>query len=161
MMGKVRRGLFRRLSSLFTGVALFFQGLGRARDGAPALKSEIRRPKAELIAAPVAVDWTEGHKLALATFLSSPVGLDLLMRGRAVAALLGAKACADVFHTSHSAGTAHGFNECLQWLESLSRSSRVIEETGDGSHGVTGPTTDSTTDKQAFRREALLELLAP
>jgi hypothetical protein len=59
----------------------------------------------------------------------------------------------DVFHTSHSAGAAKGFGEALQWLRSLSRTSRVIEESG--------PDTIGPTDTPPFGEPALRELMSP
>jgi hypothetical protein len=100
-------------------------------------------------------DWTGEHQAALAIFLRQPAGQDLVRRWRAVAATVAAQACADVFHTSHSAGTAHGWHEALRWFESLSRTSCVTDENGRASTGA------AETDNQSPGRNELVELFAP
>lgn len=103
----------------------------------------------------LAPDWTEAHKLAWAHFLASQPGMDLMARARVVAMEVSQKACADAFHTSHSAGTAHGWNEALAWLESLSRTSRVNDEAARPKNEP------DPTDMQSPRRGELYELFAP
>src|SRR5947209_1899992 len=79
-------------------------------------------------AAPNSREWRTAHRDGLYAFLfRTEAGMVLMHRFRAVAAQVSARSCADAFHTSHSAGTAHGWNEALAWLESLSRTSRDID----------------------------------
>lgn len=89
---------------------------------------------------------------ALRTFLAGPTGATLLRRGRAVHYDTAARACADLFHTQHSAGVAVGFGQCLDWLEKLSRSCRGLQDDGPASRG-----TDTATPGEP----ALRELLSP
>lgn len=85
-----------------------------------------------LPAAPTAApDWLPQHQAAFKRFLESEAGIVFWARYRAVTAAVAKNACADAFHTAHSAATAHGWHECGDWMLSLSRSSRVIEEPTD------------------------------
>lgn len=79
-----------------------------------------------------------------------------MARLTAVTNAVAAQACGDVFHTQHSAGTAHGWNECRQWLESLSRTSRVTDAPPSQVNEA-----NNQTDKQASGRDELLERYAP
>lgn len=83
-----------------------------------------------LPAAPTAPDWNADDRAFWSQFLASKTGQTLLRRGRAIQCETQRTACADVFHTQHSAGAAKGFGECLDWLETLSRTSRVTEDSG-------------------------------
>jgi hypothetical protein len=76
-----------------------------------------------------APDWLPQHRAAWNRFLESEAGRTLWARLRAVKDRVQVAGCADVFNTVHAAGTAHGWNECSAWLLSLSRSSRVTDET--------------------------------
>ena len=105
-----------------------------------------------------APDWTDDHAGMWEMFLRGPVGRDLLLRGKAVAAAVSARAVADQFHTSHSAGVAHGWNEAMTWLESLSRSSRVIDEVPAGPPREGQEANDTLSSKV---RDELRELHAP
>lgn len=106
---RIGLGLAKRLRGLFTR--------GGAAVEAPA-------PPKPLIAAPgLAPDWLPEFQGAWQVFLREPAGQALMARMRSVSALVARKACADVFHTSHSAGVARGWDEATQWLESLSRTS--------------------------------------
>jgi hypothetical protein len=99
-----------------------------------------------------APDWLPENRAHWNAFLNSPTGLVLMARLRAVQGQVATTACADAFHTQHSAGTANGWNECRQWLESLSRSSRVIEEAKDS---------QKSTDSQSPGEASLAERLSP
>jgi hypothetical protein len=72
-------------------------------------------------------------------------------RMRAITSQVAVNACKDVFHTSHSAGVAQGWSEAQAWLESLSRSSRVIEDLAP----------DGATDNPLGGDPALVERLSP
>lgn len=84
-----------------------------------------------LPACPSAPEWTAEHMMAMKFVLSQPMGQTMIARGRAIQFNLQTTACADVFHTQHSAGMAKGWGDCLNWLESLSRASREPEATTD------------------------------
>lgn len=92
-------------------------------------------PKAEPLASvpAVAPDWVEQSRLVWSNFLQSDHGKTLIARGRAVEWNLLRKASEDVFHTSHTAGIAKGYGDCLNWLESLSRSSRAQDDSSSES----------------------------
>jgi hypothetical protein len=101
-----------------------------------------RKTERVLFSSPgLAPDWDDTCRAQFRQFLGSPTGKTLLARMRAVAATVSARACADAFHTSHSAGTANGWNESILWLESLSRSSRVPEESGPDTGQTDSPPT--------------------
>lgn len=94
---------------------------GRAAKAVPPLPAAVA----------VAPDWLPRHQTAWKHFLESETGQVLWARYRAIHGQVAIEACKDQFHTSHAAGTANGWHECGQWLLSLSRSSRVIEEPTD------------------------------
>jgi hypothetical protein len=103
-----------------------------------------------------APDWMPEHRAAWQAFLNSPAGVVLMHRGRAIQFHNSTAACKDVFHTSHSAGTAHGFGECLDWLVGLSRTSRAPE--------VANPQGEENAGTDTTRPEgetALRELMSP
>lgn len=89
--------------------------------------------------------------MALNAFLGSPAGRVLMARGRAIQFHNAAQACADVFHTQHSAGAAKGFGECLDWIESLSRACRVEQESGPDTQGQT----DTLSPGEAALRDSM------
>lgn len=95
------------------------------------------------IAAP---DWLPVNRLAWSNFLQSEHGKILLARGRAIEFETARAACKEPFHVEHSAGKAAGFKECLDWLESLSRSSRVPDDSRSESEQTdTEPTGEPAT----------------
>jgi len=115
-------------------MASLFQRLFSSRRAAPARSDLPFCPGA-------APDWLPEHRAQWHQFWHSPTGRVLLARGRAIHFETAARACADVFHTAHSAGAAQGFGEALAWLDSLSRSARAPAEASpaDG-HPDTPPT---------------------
>lgn len=116
---------------------------------------ELAKLKREAAPIPIpehAPDWLPEHMVALKTFLFSPAGQVLVLRARAVQFELNTAACKDVFHTSHSAGTAKGFGDCLTWLTSLSRASRVPDAAPEGD---TKPETDTTPIGESELRESM------
>jgi hypothetical protein len=90
-------------------------------------------------------EWTESDVSALRGFLGGPVGQKLLRRGRSMEAAVAVNACADAFHTSHSAGRAFGVSETLTWLESLTQI-QISRETGDQ---VSKETSTSSQESEA------------
>lgn len=102
------------------------KNLSRSHHALTGRDSRLAKP---LLKAPPtqAPDWGPESMVALRAFLGSPTGLVLMARGRSIQFRNATAACADVFHTSHSAGAAKGFGECLDWLESLSRSCSVTQ----------------------------------
>lgn len=87
-------------------------------------------PHIPSVAPEYAPDWLEQDRLAWCNFLQSDHGKTMIARARAVEWSLLRKASEDVFHTSHTAGVAKGYGDCLNWLESLSRSSRAQDDSG-------------------------------
>lgn len=53
--------------------------------------------------------------------MSGPTGSALLARARALEAANALHGCQDAITSTHSAGRAAGFSDCVNWLESLSR----------------------------------------
>lgn len=135
---------------------LLFQRLFKPRPQPAERAPERALPAAPTILAP---DWLPGHQGSWNLFLRSPAGVVLMARLKAVAHQVSVVACKDSFHTSHSAGTANGWNEAVQWLESLSRSSRVIEDST--AEAVPQPGTESQNDTPAPGEELLRERLSP
>ena len=88
------------------------------------------------VAGPVeAPDWLPEHRGVLVAFLATDAGKTLVRRGAAVHANTAVIACAgDELRPpnpelmSYNAGRAAGFGDCLRWLLSLSRSSRVPDD---------------------------------
>jgi len=137
--------------SLFSRVGLWISGLFGAGslESAP-LSIHAAEPDRGAI-------WTADHAADWWAYLKSPVGQDLLARGRKLAVAQSAIACADVFHTAHSAGTANGWNQAMTWLESLSRASRVNEDPEPGR-----PQAEQATDADpSHERDELREHYAP
>lgn len=129
-----------------------------------ALRSEeprsARRASPTSFATAPVPDWHPGHRDAWNAFLRTPTGQVLMGRMRGLQGAVATRACADVFHTSHSAGTANGWHEALQWLESLASTKSISQLSGDIDGGQ--PDRNSANDKQAsVRRDELLELYAP
>lgn len=110
-------------------------------------------PDASLRLAPQAPDWRHDHQGTWNQFLATDAGYVLMARLRAVEAQVATNACKDFMHPAHSAGTANGWNECRLWLESLSRSSRVNEPSGQEDN--------LATDMPRPGEAALHELLSP
>jgi hypothetical protein len=78
-----------------------------------------------------------------------------MARYQVIEGAVATQACKDVFHTAHSAGTANGWNQARLWLESLSRSSRVTEDSTPDTQGV--PQNDNPTPGET----SLVELYSP
>jgi hypothetical protein len=76
----------------------------------------------------------------MAQFLATPAGKVAILRGRAIHHELLVKASEDLFHTSHSSGAAKGFGDCLEWLQSLSRSARATAGSEPDTEGQTNDT---------------------
>lgn len=87
----------------------------------------VEQVSSPLLSAPSAPDWLPENQAAWSQFLHSPAGVVMMARGRAVLFSAATASAKDLFHTAHSAGRTVGFEECLAWLESLSRSSRATE----------------------------------
>lgn len=121
----------------------------------PADLSSAEQTLPKLSAAPSAPDWLPENQAHWNHFIQSPTGRVLLTRGRAIEFHNATNACKDVFHTSHSAGVAHGFGEALNWLESLSRTSRVSEDSLQE-----GPTAQKANDTSPTDESELRELLS-
>lgn len=104
-----------------------------------------------------APDWEPEHQRDLQHFLSSPTGRVFAARAQAVHADMAIRACGDSITPAHSAGKAAGFGDCIRWIDSLSRSSRAIEE-GKPAQPAAEQATDDTHPRGATD---LRERLAP
>jgi hypothetical protein len=85
------------------------------------IKVWIKRNRAAPIRLPKPSLWNEDDARVWAAFLNSATGRRLANRLENQVSQQHEAACADVFHTAHSAGVAVGFRECRHWLLSLSR----------------------------------------
>ena len=74
-------------------------------------------------------DWSPDEAAAVDKFLKSDAGASFLKRVRAVAAQVAIKGAANQVNTIHAAGISHGWNECVRYIFSLSRVSRVEDTT--------------------------------
>ncbi|MDE2099809.1 MAG: hypothetical protein KGL39_21330 [Patescibacteria group bacterium] len=101
-----------------------------------------------LPASQVAPEWTATEQADWKRFLASQTGQVLQARGQALAAVIALRAGEDAINPGHAAVRAAGFNDCLRWLDSLSR------VTGDQ---VTEPTAEQPPEGEA----ELLERLSP
>jgi len=99
-----------------------------ARSASQAVKATAGSEILALPRAPMAPDWTPECQGAWLNFLKTPAGAVLRERMRAVEAEVARNACVELFHTQHAAGVAKGFGDARAWLESLSRTSRVNDE---------------------------------
>lgn len=90
----------------------------------------------------VSTQWARNDMQNLAAFLGSVTGQRLIQRLRAYEsanAIAGAK---DVMHTSHSAGRAVGYGDCIEHMISLTRASQ----------GETKPDEDKDTSIEELLR---------
>ena len=133
--------------------------IGRLEHGLAIASRELALLRREVLPCPVpasAPDWRPEHQTAWRTFLASPAGTTLRLRGRAIQFHTATQACQDVFHTSHSAGSAKGFGECLDWLDSLSRAStRSNDDSLSGGTEGSEKTNDATPSGETVLRELL------
>lgn len=74
--------------------------------------------------------WGDEEAAAVSRFLKSPAGELFSKRLRAVAAHVAIEGANDRAHTVHAAGVSAGWNECVRYLHSLSRVSRVEDTDG-------------------------------
>jgi hypothetical protein len=105
--------------------------------------------------------WSDDHARAWEQFLSSEVGISFMARFKAVADGVSKEACADQFHTSHSAGTANGWHQARQWAASLANTSDSISRTSRAHDEAMAQPQYEPTDSQAAGRAELVERYAP
>jgi hypothetical protein len=112
------------------------------------------------MAAPLAPDWLPEFEQAWKVFLARDVGHALMERLRAIEYHVALAACKA--GSAHAAGSALGWTECRQWLESISRSS-ARQSDGPSRAGADLAQTESQNllDTQPLGEAELCERLSP
>lgn len=114
------------LTALLTVAAIYaFKWLFKPVD-----EGTLRQQQPQQLGLDFIPSWSADESRILRGFLDSETGRNFMRRARGVERETALKMCGDVMHTSHSAGRAAGFSDCLTWIQSLASDDTINKLSG-------------------------------